>query len=79
MKTISLKVPDPFEIELAALAQERGMSKSALVREALETYVRRDGGARRGSALSLVADLAGTLTGPEDLSVNKDYMRGFGR
>lgn len=79
MKTISLKVPDPFEVELAALAQERGVSKSALVREALETYMRRDGGTRRGSALSLVADLAGTLTGPEDLSVNKDYMRGFGR
>lgn len=79
MKTISLKVADPFEVELSALAQERGVSKSALVREALVTYMRRDGGAHDKSALSLVADLAGTLSGPEDLSVNKDYMRGFGR
>lgn len=79
MKTISLKVADPFEVELSALAQEHGVSKSALVREALATYMRRDGGAHDKSALSLVADLAGTLSGPEDLSVNKDYMKGFGR
>ena len=40
MKTISLKVTDPFDVELAGMAKRHGMSKSALIREALETYLR---------------------------------------
>ena len=35
MNTISLKMPDPLAAELAEMAQRRGVSKSALIREAL--------------------------------------------
>ena len=79
MNTISLKVPGPLAFELAEMAQRKGMSKSALIRDALEAYLRSDGAERPGSALSQAADLEGILSGPEDLSVNKDYLQTFGR
>ena len=31
------------------------------------------------TAFSLAKDLAGCVSGPADLSVNKAYLRGFGR
>ena len=79
MHTISLKVPEPLAIRLKDTARQKGMSKSALIRDALEAYLQADRAERAESALSQVADLAGILSGPEDLSVNKDYLRNFGR
>ena len=79
MHTISLKVPEPLAIRLEETARQKGVSKSALIRDALEAYLQTDGAERPESAVSQVADLAGTLSGPEDLSVNKDYLRDFGR
>ena len=79
MNTVSLKVPDPLAAELAATARRKGMSKSALIREALTAYLSRLETDRPGSALSRVADLKGILCGPEDLSANQDYLEEFGR
>ena len=79
MKTISLKLADTFDAELTAAARQRGMSKSALIRDALEKFLAINGHEETGSALSLAKDLAGCLDGPEDLSVNPDYLRNFGR
>ncbi len=79
MNTVSLKVPDPLAAELAATARRKGMSKSALIREALTAYLSRLETDRPGSALSRVADLEGILCGPEDLSANQDYLEEFGR
>lgn len=79
MKTISLKLADTFDAELTAVARQRGISKSALIRDAVGTFLRTNGHEESGSALSLAEDLAGCLAGPEDLSVNTDYLREFGR
>ena len=79
MNTISLKVPEPLATRLADTARQKGVSKSALIRAALEAYLQMDGTRRPESALSQVTDLAGMLSGPEDLSVHKDYLRDFGR
>ena len=79
MNTISLKVPEPLAIRLKDTARRKGVSKSVLIRDALEAYLQTEGTERPESALSQVADLAGMLSGPEDLSVNKDYLRDFGR
>ena len=79
MHTISLKVPEPLAIRLKDTARQKGVSKSVLIRAALEAYLQTDGAERPESALSQVADLAGMLSGPEDLSVNKDYLRNFGQ
>ena len=79
MNTISLKVPESLAIRLTDTARQKGVSKSVLIRDALEAYLQTDGAEQPESALSQVADLAGILSGPEDLSVNKDHLRNFGR
>ena len=75
MHTISLKMPEPLAIRLEDAARQKGVSKSALIRDALEAYLQADRAERAESALSQVADLAGILSGSEDLSVNKDSLR----
>ena len=79
MNTISLKVPEPLAIRLKDAALRKGVSKSVLIRDALEAYLQVDGTERAESALSQVSDLVGMLSGPEDLSVNTDYLWNFGR
>ncbi len=37
MATISLKLPDPLALRLAETAHRRHMSKSAIIRDALDT------------------------------------------
>ena len=79
MNTISLKVPETLAIRLEDAARQTGVSKSALIRDVLEAYLQTDRAKRPESALSQASDLVGVLSGPEDLSVNKDYLRNFGR
>lgn len=79
MSTVSLKLSDPLATQLTDTARRRGISKSALIRDALQLYLQSSHEARPGSALSEVVDLAGILSGPEDLSVNRNYLRNFGR
>lgn len=79
MNTVSLKMPDTLAAAITETARQKGVSKSALIREALTEYLGRLETEQPGSALSRVADLLGILSGPEDLSVNKDYLEGFGR
>ena len=79
MTPISLKMPRQLANEISEAARRRGVSRSALIREALEAFLRAERAEQPISALSRAADLAGAFPGPEDLSVNPDYMRGFGR
>ncbi len=79
MHTVSLKVPESLASRLEDTARQKGVSKSALIRDALEAYLQADRAERAESALPQVADLAGILSGPEDLSVSKEYLRNFGR
>ena len=79
MTPISLKMPRQLAREISEAARRRGVSRSALIREALEAFLRAERAEQPISALSRAVDLAGAFPGPEDLSVNPDYMRGFGR
>ena len=79
MTTISLKVTETLAMRLEDAARQRGVSKSLLIRSALEVYLQAADVEEPGSALSQAADLAGVLSGPEDLSANKDYLRNFGQ
>ena len=58
---------------------KKSISKSALIRTALETYPHEDEAVPRHSALSRVPDLKGVFSCPEDLSVNRSYLKNFGR
>lgn len=79
MKTLSLKLPDSLLAKLNATAKERGESRSALIREAIETFITGTRYVQKGSCLDLARDLAGCVKGPKDLSLNKKHMRGYGQ
>lgn len=79
MKTLSLKLPETLYGNLTALAEHQGMSRSAVVREALVELFRRKKTPARGSALALLEDVAGSIDGPEDLSFNKAHLEDLGR
>ena len=72
-------MPKSLAAEVAAVAHRKCLSKSALIRDAIETYLIGDQAARPRSALDLVADLIGSCEGPPDLSTNNKYMDGFGK
>jgi hypothetical protein len=79
MRTITLKLPDGLAARVSATVRRRGVSTSALVREALEDRLGSETRARTGSCLDLAGDLAGVLTGPADLSSNARHLKGYGR
>ncbi len=78
MKTVSLKLPDPLFMTLSRMAAKKGESRSALIREAVETFVMKESSGTKASCLDMAKDLAGCIGGPEDLSFNKDRLRGYG-
>ncbi len=68
MSSLSLKLHESLDARLAAAARNRGQSKSAVVRDALEAFLQSDRESVSGSSLELAADLAGCVEGPDDLS-----------
>jgi len=79
MKTLSVKLPDGLDARLTAMARRRKTTKSTVVRKALEQSLQDNRTVKRGSALDLVRDLVGCVSGPGDLSVNKTHMKNYGR
>jgi len=79
MKNISLKLPNDVDLELTSLAERKGVTKSALIREALEGYLFHDPSRKKLSFLERAGDLIGCVEGPGDLSYNKDYLKDYGR
>jgi metal-responsive CopG/Arc/MetJ family transcriptional regulator len=76
--TVSLKVPEVLERRLARLAERRGVSRSEVMREALERFLE-EKSARPDSCLAIASDLIGCVDGPPDLSHNKKRLEGFGK
>ena len=79
MRAVSLKLPESLDNRLAAVAAERSETKSAVVREALETYLQGGKRARTRSCLALASDLVGCVSGPSDVSFHAKHMKGFGK
>ncbi len=79
MRTISLKLPEIVDDQLATVAKQTGKSKSEVAREALKAFFKNGDKSRPQSAYDLSKDLAGSVLGPGDLSTNKKHMRGYGR
>jgi predicted DNA-binding protein len=76
VKAITVKLPRPLGERLKRAVVRRRCSQSAVVREAIEAYLAAES---RGSCYDLAADLAGTLSGPVDLSSSRARLRGYGR
>jgi len=79
MKTFTMKVPESLDMKIASAARTRGVSKSAVAREALETFLERGEVSGHVSCFDLAKDLVGCVDGPQDLASNKKHMRGYGK
>lgn len=79
MRTITLKLPDGLAARVSATVRRRGVSTSALVREALEERLGREHRGRSGTCLDLARDLVGVVEGPADLSSSRRHLKGYGR
>ncbi len=75
MRTVSFKLPETLDDALSDLARTRGSSRSALVREALESLAKD----KRRSVTALASDLVGSVEGPADLATNRKHMAGYGK
>ena len=74
-----MKLPDDLLAELEKEAKARRLTKSVLVRESLETALRRRLRRSAASCYDLARDLAGSVRGLRpDLAHNPEYMKGFG-
>lgn len=78
MKTFSVKLEEGLAQRLSAAARRQRTSKSNLVRHALEIFLDDGKASRAESCLHLAADLFGSVEAPEDLSVNRSHLNGFG-
>jgi hypothetical protein len=79
MTAISLKLPAATLVEIDASAERLQISRSELVRQAVEEYLGRLRDKPAPSALDLAGDLVGSLTGPADLASNPDYLNDYGQ
>jgi metal-responsive CopG/Arc/MetJ family transcriptional regulator len=75
MRTVSFKLPEELDDALNELARSRGASRSALVREALESFAK----GKRRSVTSVAGNLVGSVEGPTDLASDRKHMSGYGK
>ena len=69
-ESLTVKLSPRLAARLAATARKRGKTRSAVVREALESRLARED----LSFLDLAWDCVGSIEGPGDLSTNKSYL-----
>ena len=79
MTTITCKIPEELNAKLELIAKKNRVSKSHVLREALERRALAEGRKTAPRAMDLVRHLQGSLSGgPGDLSTNPRHMKGFG-
>jgi predicted DNA-binding protein len=78
MTTISCKIPERLDARLDAVARRRRLTKSEIVRQALERHLRQSRERSAPRAFDLVKRLAGCLHGPRDLSANPRHLEDLG-
>jgi Ribbon-helix-helix protein, copG family len=84
VQVITCKISSEVNATLEAMAREEGVTKSEVVRRALQGVVKRKQkrffDPEKPSLYDLNKDLFKRLDkGPGDLSTNKKYLEGFGR
>ena len=81
MNTLTIKLPHALDDAVATASAREHISKSALVRRALEAYLaQRISATPFVSALDKAGDLVGCFEGgPKDLASNPAHLAGFGK
>ena len=78
-QTISLKISRSLSLQLTRAARQSSRSKSEIIREAVDIYLRSNASDATKSGLDGIEDLIGIFEGVEDASTNQDYLRDLGR
>ncbi len=77
MTTITCKIPDKISAHLEAIARQRRVPKSQIVREALAASFRKS--KPQLSAFDLMKDACGIVKGgPKDYASHPRHLKGFG-
>lgn len=77
MTTITCKIPDKISTHLDAVARQRRVPKSQIVREALAATLRKS--KPKVSAFDLIKDVCGIIKGgPKDYASHSRHLKGFG-
>lgn len=81
---LTIRIPETLGQRLRHRSRLQGQPESALVREALETYLGQTAEARPAYELAEEAGLIGCIgngrkSPPKDLSTNPRHMEGFGK
>ncbi len=80
MVTITCKIPEKLDVELESIAEKRRLSKSEIVREALEQSIEQQKKSSQLSAYDVMKAGCGIIKkGPHDLATNPKHLEGFGR
>jgi Arc/MetJ-type ribon-helix-helix transcriptional regulator len=79
MRTITVRLPSSLAERIDITVRRTGTTISVLVREALEECLRFAPEESSRTCLDLCRDLAGSLTGPTDLSSKLNRMKRYGR
>jgi ribbon-helix-helix CopG family protein len=77
MRAPNIKLPEPLDGKLTAIAKRRHTTRAKALREALDAFDEQT--AKRTTVESIVGDLIGSLEGPGDLLSNPKHMAGYGR
>jgi predicted DNA-binding protein len=80
MNTISVKIPHSLKLRMERESSRRGLSKSRLIRDALESALGQGKQIRGATVYDLTRDLCGSVCGgPRDLASNKKHLAGYGQ
>ena len=74
MRTVSFKLTEQQDDALSDLAKRRKSSRSALVREALESLANQ----KHRSVTAVVDQIVQPVDGAKDLSTNPKHLTGYG-
>ena len=75
MRSISVKIPVYLDEQLTRISEQRSLSRSAVLRDAIVAYVSKPD----KSFAARASDLAGSLSGPEDLSTSPKHMADYAK
>ena len=74
LKAITVKLSRSAYVKVSRVAKSRGLTQSAVIREAIEGLKE----PRGQTFLEAAADAIGSVEGPEDLSTNAAHLEGYG-
>lgn len=78
MNLLSFKISQFLKKKRGIFSHKMGLNQFKVFREVLQVSFSHDNIRKERSLFDLSGDLSGMVKGPDDLSMNKKYLDGFG-